>query len=85
MAALPTDEPPHNRPDQPPPTLTPAERNLLFLTLLGQTPAEMSASLGMGLPEVEQALGELQKRFGVSSQRKLLVRALLQGWHQPLW
>lgn len=70
---------------RPPPTLTPSERSLLYLTLLGQTPAEMAASLDMSLPEVQQALDELQKRFGVSSHRKLLVYALLQGWHQPLW
>lgn len=74
-----------NSPPPPSQPLTPAERNLLFLTLLGQTPAEMAASLGMGLPEVEQALSELQQRFGVSSQRKLLVRALMQGWHQSPW
>lgn len=84
MFAIPTARDGKKRDAQDFPRLTPMERNLLSLTLLGQTPPEIAASLELSLPEVEAALDLLQQRFGVSSHRKLLLHALLQGWSQPL-
>lgn len=72
-----------SNPGPPRPPLTPEERNLMFLTLMGQTPAEMAASLGLSLADVQAALERLRGRFGVSDQRRLIVRALLRGWHTP--
>lgn len=63
--------------------LTAAERNLMFLTMMGQTPTEMAAALGLSVTEVRSALAGLQERFGVTDQRRLIVRALLRGWHLP--
>lgn len=65
------------------PPLTEEERNLLFLTLMGQTPAQMAATLGLGAADVRSALERLQERFGVADQRRLIVRALLRGWRTP--
>ncbi|MDQ2686324.1 MAG: hypothetical protein M3Y28_00490 [Armatimonadota bacterium] len=63
--------------------LTAGERNLMFLTLMGQTPTEMAATLDLSVAEVHSALEGLQERFGVTNQRRLIVRALLRGWHAP--
>lgn len=65
-------------------SLTPAERDLLVLVLRGQTPEEMAASLAMSVHDVQAALERVQERFGASSRRGLIVRALLQGWHAIL-
>ena len=65
------------------PPLTAEERNLMFLTLTGQTPAEMAATLGLSTAEVQAALENLRERFGVADQRRLIVRALLRGWRMP--
>ena len=63
--------------------LTAEERNLMFLILTGRTPTEMAAALDLSIAEVHSALEGLQERFGVADQRRLIVRALLRGWHTP--
>lgn len=65
------------------PPLTARERHLMFLTLMGQTPAEMAVTLGLSPADVQLSLEGLWRRFGVADQRRLLVRALLRGWRTP--
>ncbi len=63
--------------------LTSEERDLMFLTLMGRTPEEMALALGLSLSDVQVSLEHLRERFGVADQRRLIVRALLRGWHTP--
>lgn len=76
-----TDGPENDIPARLP--LTAEERNLMFLTMQGQTPAEIAAALGLSETQVRASLEGLQERFGVTDQRRLIVRALLRGWHAP--
>lgn len=83
MATQKQSDEPQGGPSSSRPPLAPEERNLMFLTLMGQTPAEMAAALGQSLADVQAALERLRGRFGVADQRHLIARALLRGWHTP--
>ena len=70
QASLPT-------PPLPPP---PMERRLMSLLAAGQTPAQAAGTLRLPPAEAEAMLASLLRRHGLSSQRRLLARALLYRW-----
>ena len=60
--------------------LTPPERSLLRLTVLGYAPEQAAGALGVTAAEARDTLDGLQKRSGALCRRALVVRAILEGW-----
>ena len=60
--------------------LTPQERSLLRLTVLGYPPEQAAFALGVSDAEARDTLDALQARCGALCRRALVVRAILEGW-----
>ena len=63
-----------------PRTLSSLERALLRLLVTGYVLEDAAKSVGLSLPEAEDALRELQCRCGVSCLPRLLALAILKSW-----
>lgn len=60
--------------------LTPEERSLLHLTVMGYKPEQAAERLGVTAGEAHDTLDRLQARSGALCRRALVVRAVLEGW-----
>lgn len=66
--------------DSIPVTLTPEERNLLYLAVTGHSPAQSARAMHLPLPRAQKVLDGLQQRFGVPSRNALIVHAIVRRW-----
>lgn len=61
-------------------SLTATERHLLELFARGHTPAQAAEALCQAPRETEALLASLLRRYGLTTRRQLLARAVVYRW-----
>lgn len=63
-----------------PAPLTTEERDILYLTVTGHSPAQSARLLNLTLPEAQRLLAQLLRRVDVPDRTALVIHAIVNCW-----